>query len=155
MSFTGFSDQVDPDKTISNADFWPAINLFEFQENYRLPVEYRASMLEDRVKIAMIWANKELADWKAEQAMAGVTSLGEVPVIDAPGWGSPLVLLYKRAVSCHAKALLLKDYATVMRKSDAVSDAKESDDTVETWHRFAVDALNDLQGKPKIHAVLL
>lgn len=155
MSFTGFSDQVDPSKTISNMPFWPDLNLYEFQENYRLPAEYRESMLEDRLKLAMVWANTQLSAWKAEQETAGAASLGEVPVVGAPAWGSPLVLLYVRAVSCHAKALLLDDYATAMRKSDAVSDVKESGDTVEKWHRFAVDALNDLQNKPKIHAELL
>lgn len=155
MSFAGFSDQVDPDKTIKNMPFWPDLNLSKFQADYRLPAEYRASMLEDRLKLAMVWANGELAAWKTEQETAEAASLGEVPVQDAPAWGSPLVLLYVRAVSCRAKALLLEDYATVMRKSDAVNDVKESEDTVEKWHRMAVDAINDLQGKPKIHAELL
>ena len=154
MSFTAFSDQVDPEKNIQNSPFWPDLNLSQFQANYRLPVEYRESMLEDRLKLAMVWANNQLFGWKAEQEAAGVASLGEKQVADAPVWGSPLVLLYIRAVSCHAKALLLEDYATVMRKSDAVSDAKESEDTTDKWHRMAVDALNDLQSKPRIHAEL-
>lgn len=155
MSFSGFSDQIDKVKTIPNIPFWPDLNISQFQADYRLPGEYRESMLEDRLKLAMIWANTQLEGWKKEQVTDGVVSLGEVPVGESPAWGSPLVLLYIRAVSCHAKALLLEDYATVMRKSDAVSDAKESEDTVEKWHRMAANALNDLQSKPKIHAELL
>lgn len=157
MSFTGYSDQIDPDKTVENALFWPDLNLSQFQSIYRLPAEYREVLMEERVKLAMVWANKQLAAWRVEKETAGVFSLDEVIVDDNDFLGDdhPLELLYLRAVSCHAKAILLADYPTMMRKSDAQSDAKESEDTADQWHRMAMDALNDLQGKPKIHAELL
>jgi hypothetical protein len=157
MSFTGFSDQVDPAKTIENTPFWPDMNLAKFQGNYRLPAEYREEMLKDRLKLAMVWSNSQLDAWRIEQQAAGAPSLDLVPVDENHRLGTdhPLVLLYTRAVSCHAKALLLADYATMMRKSDAVSDAKESEDIADQWHGFAADAINAIQGKTKIHAELL
>jgi len=155
MSFTGFSDQIDAETTVKNASFWPAINLADFQEGYRLPAEFREKMLIDRIKLAMVWANGELADWKSAKTAAGAATLEAVPVEDAPEWGSPLVLLYTRAVSCRAKALLLGDYATMLRKSDAQSDAMESDETAGRWYRLASDAVNEIQGKTSIHAEAL
>ncbi|MDD9304380.1 MAG: head completion/stabilization protein [Desulfobacter sp.] len=152
MSFTAFSDNIDPAKTVQNSPFWPDLNLKDFAAGYRLPGEYRETMVEDRLKLAMIWANDQLRLWRQQQEAAGVTSLSDVPVGESPAWGSPLVLFYTRAVSCHAKALLLADYPTMMRKSDAINDAKESDETADKWHSFAMDALNTLQDKPKIHA---
>lgn len=155
-SFTGFSDDIDATTVVKNASFWPEINLAAFQEGYRLPAEFREKMLIDRIKLAIVWANGELAVWKAEKVAAGAATLEAVPVDDVPAeWGSPLVLLYTRAVSCHAKALLLGDYATMLRKSDAQSDALESEETAGRWYRLASDAVNEIQGKTRIHAELL
>ncbi len=157
MSFTGFSDDIDPAKTVKNAPFWPDLDLSQFQAVYRLPAEYRVELLEERLKLAMVWANGQLSAWRMEKETTGAATLAEVPVDanDMLGTDHPLALLYTRAVSCHAKALLLPDYATMMRKSDAQNDAKESEDTADKWYQFAADALNALQGKPKIHAELL
>jgi len=157
MNFTGFSDQIDSAKIIENAPFWPDLNLSKFQAVYRLPAEYRQELLEERLKLGMVWANRELASWRKAKQDSGASSLKEVPVDenDCPASDHPLVLFYTRAVSCHAKALLLADYATMMRKSDAQSDSKESEDIADQWHRFAADALNDLQDRSKIHAELL
>lgn len=151
MGFTGFSNQIADGTTVTNAAFWPAIDLSVFAEEYRLPGEYREGMLEDRVKLAIIWANGELAGWKAGQVADGVEKLSDVSVDDAPEWDEgPLVLLYVRAVSCWAKSMLLADYATMLRKSDAQSDALEADDTAGRWERMAWDALNAIQGNTTI-----
>ena len=155
MSFTGFSDQIDSQTVVGNTSFYPEINLSAFQANYRLPGEYREDMLIDRLKLAITWANRELADWQTEKAAEGIVNIGEIQPDDMPAWGNPLVLLYIRAVSCKAKAFLLADYATMLRKSDAQSDAMEADDNAGRWHRMASDAINQIQGKTNIHAEAL
>nr|WP_319491064.1 head completion/stabilization protein [uncultured Desulfobacter sp.] len=155
MSFTGFSDQIDSATVVGNTSFYPEINLSAFQASYRLPGEYREDMLIDRLKLAITWANRELADWQAATAAEGIMNIREIPQDDMPAWGSPLVLLYIRAVSCKAKAFLLADYATMLRKSDAQSDAMEADETASRWHRMASDAINQIQGKTNIHAEAL
>lgn len=155
MSFTGFSDQIDSEAVVGNTSFYPGINLSLFQQTYRLPGEYREEMLIDRVKLAIVWANSELSDWKAAKVAEGVVNIGMLLPDDIPTWGNPYVLLYTRAVSCKAKALLLADYATMLRKSDAQSDAMEADEIAGRWHRMASDAINQIQGKTNIHAEAL
>ncbi|MCP3945183.1 MAG: head completion/stabilization protein [Desulfobacteraceae bacterium] len=157
MSFTAFSDDIDQEKTIENAPFFPDFNLSQFAKAYRIPAEYREELLEERVKLGILWANRQLTGFRLEKETLGISSLNDVPVDENLSLPSdhPLVLLYIRSVSCHAKALLLADYATMMRKSDAQNDAIESEDTTDRWYRFAQDALKDLQSKPKIHVELL
>ncbi|MCP3941008.1 MAG: head completion/stabilization protein [Desulfobacteraceae bacterium] len=155
MGLTGYSDQIDPDKIIENVPFFPVFRLADFAAAYRIPAEYREKLLEERVKLAIVWANRQLTGFRLEKESLGISSLNDVPTDDGFGSDHPSVLLYTRAVSCYAKALLVADYATMMRKSDAQSDANESEDTADRWHKFAQDALNDLQNKPKIHAELL
>lgn len=154
MSFTGFSDDIAAGTIIANSAFWPDMDLAIFQQSYRLPGEYREQMLTDRVKLAMIWANGQLAGWQSEQQALGAATLSEVQG-DLLGSESTLTLLYVRAVSCHAKALLLADYATMLRKADDQRDAKESDDTADKWHQFANDAVSSIKGQLKIHAEAL
>ena len=148
MGFTGFSDEIDEGTVVANAAFWPDINLAEFQEGYRLPGEYREAMLADRLRLGMLWANKELATFRGTQTAAGIATLAGVPVDDGEMLGAfhPMVLQYTRAVCCHAKALLLSDYATLLRKSDAQSDAKEAPETADRWHRAALEALAAVRG---------
>ncbi len=135
---------------VQNAPFFPDLDLAIFQQNYRLPGEYREKMLSDRLQLAMLWADAELAEWKTSQEALGYESLATVPGGDPIGGKPPLVLHYTRAVSCKAKAFLLNDYKTMLRKSDAQSDAKESDETEAKWHQYASEAINNLQGKLSI-----
>jgi len=148
MSFTAFADELPKGTMIQNAVFWPDLDLAGFQEVYRLPGEYREALLADRLRLGMLWANKELAGFRAGHTEAGRASLSEVPVDDGEMLGDrhPLVLHYTRAVCCHAKALLLADYATMLRKGDAQSDAKEAPETADRWFRFALEALAAVRG---------
>lgn len=153
--FTGFADSIPAGTTVANAEFFPDIDLAKFQQEYRLPGEYRQEMLTSRMQLAMLWANSELAEWAVSQQAAGHASLAAVPGGDAIGGVSPLEIHYTRAVSCKAKAYLLQDYKTMMRKTDAASDAKEADDTEAKWHQFARNAINTMQGKMSTHAEAL
>jgi len=157
MSFTGFSDDLDPEIVVVNADFWPDMNLVQFQSGYRLPGEYRQEVLQTRLQLAMLWANGQLNNWMTEQQALGFTDLDSVTGYSSKNLGTEnfLKILYVRAVSCHAKALLLADYQTMMRKSDAQNDAKESEDTADRWHAMATDAINSILGNLKIHAEAL
>jgi hypothetical protein len=157
MSFTGFSDDIPAETEVVNAAFWPALNLAKFQAEYRLPAEYRQEMLAHRLKLSMLWANGQLNDWRLEQQAFGFVDLNSVTGDASQDLGAEkrLNILYVRAVSCHAKALLLADYQTMMRKSDAQNDAKESEDTADRWHTMATDAINGILGNLKIHAEAL
>jgi hypothetical protein len=157
MSFTGFSDDIPAETVVANAVFWPALNLASFQAGYRLPAEYRQEMLANRLQLAMIWANGQLNGWMLEQLARGFAALDAVAGDISLNLGSEkyLTILYIRAVSCHAKALLLSDYQTMMRKSDAQNDAKEAEDTADKWHQMAISAINGIKGNLQIHAEAL
>jgi hypothetical protein len=92
-----------------------------------------------------------------EQQALGFTDLDSVTGDESSNLGTVkrLNILYVRAVSCHAKALLLSDYQTMMRKSDAQNDAKESEDTADKWHQMAISAINSIKGNLQIHAEAL
>lgn len=155
MSFTGYTDTVDPATIVKNVVFWPDLNLADFTEEYRLPAEYRESMIIDRLRLAMIWANRELVEWQTEKIEEGATALGDVDPGEMLGEINPLELLYRRAVCCRAKALLLSDYQTMMRKSDAQNDARESDEIADTWYSMANGAIADFLGKNRIRVSTL
>jgi hypothetical protein len=161
VSFTGFSDQIDPDIVITNAPFFPDLNLHEFAESYRIPAAYRETMVTDRLILSMAWANAALSYFRKTHVDAGTASLTDI-VVDANeqiGDIHPLEVLYKRAVFCRAKALLLADFATVMRKNDVSTRSKgevvESEETADRWYEFAADAIAALQGNLTIHAEAL
>ncbi len=157
MSFTGFSDDIDPATSVENADFWPDINLAAFQSEYRLPGEYRQEMLENRLRLAMIWANGQLHDWMLKQRALGSADLDSVIDDSSLNLGSEknLTILYVRAVSCRAKAFLLADFQTMMRRTDTKKDVMESEDTSDKWFWMAANAINDIRGNLKIHAEAL
>jgi hypothetical protein len=158
MSFTGFSDNIPADATVANEDFFPSVNVAGFQAEYRLPGEYRQEMLENRLRLAMIWANGQLNGWRLAQLALGHADLDAVAAADPGmdlGGANKLELLYLRAVSCRAKAMLLADYQTMMRKTDAQSDSKESEDVADRWYQMAAGAINEITGNPRIRVEAL
>lgn len=146
--FTGFADQID-DTTISAGSFFPAFNVGTFQKNYRLPASYPSSTIVEHVKLAIIWACSALAIYQQAQIANSIDKLSDVPALMI-GDEHEKELLFVRAVSCHAKALLLANYQTMMRKSDAVNDAKEGEDTADVWQAYASKALASITGKTSI-----
>ncbi|SCY46076.1 head completion/stabilization protein [Desulfoluna spongiiphila] len=145
--FTGISNQIDPTAVVKNAPFWPDINLAEFQAAYRLPPDYSDGLLKDRLSLAMLWANGELKGFQHEQQQTGVQTLDEVPVDDGERLGGvhPKVMHYTRAVCCHAKALLLADYATLHRRNDAQADTMESPEAADRWRSESFAALSQIR----------
>ncbi len=150
MGFTAnYADEISENTVIQNAPFWPEFDLAKFQKEYRLPGNYHQEMIEGRVKLALIWVNDELNSFRVEKEGKGCQKLTEVEEDPALSLGSEsrLEMLYVRAVCCKAKAYLLKDYKTVQRRSDAANDAKESEETADTWHAAAGENISKIKGK--------
>ena len=55
--------------------------------------------------------------------------------------------LYRRAVFCRAKGLLLQQFATIERREAARNDAKETPETAQTFLAQADAALAALTGR--------
>ncbi|AMO56563.1 hypothetical protein GZ77_03855 [Endozoicomonas montiporae] len=148
MSFSGLPDQA-VDSTVSNDGFWPDLDTGEFQKNYRLPAEYELGMVEDNLQLGMASVNHTLRKWKAEQQEAGHDSMDSVPS-DQIGGDKLTLIYYRRAVFCHAKALLLQQFATTDRREAANNEAKESEETEDKFLEFSRHAITDFLGLCRI-----
>ena len=94
-------------------------------------------MVEDHLQLAMARTNQTLQAWKAEQQSAGYSDMESVPS-DEIGGEKLTLIYYRRAVFCHAKALLLQQFATTDRRDAASNDAKESEETEDKFLQFSV-----------------
>lgn len=153
MSFSGIPE-IPQDMSVQNDGWFPDLSVSEFQNIYRLPADYHADLIADHLKLAMAWANRQLADWKADREAEGVTGLAEHPGLRLGG--EPVVCLhYRRAVFAEAKALLLRQFATVNRRAAAENEAKEGEETEDRFHQYAELALADLIGRPRVTVALI
>jgi len=174
----GFNAVTDKTSTLELAgfDFWPGIRVADFQRDYRLPAEYAERLLLDHLALARIWAIRQLRAWEGRMRAEGYTRLADVPLygmeggqdVCRPSEGtsqSPSPAgsgggrhleegcaqrLFRRAVFCHAKALLLGQFATMDRREAARNEAKEGADTEARFQAWAVEAIADLLDRPRI-----
>jgi hypothetical protein len=138
---------------VLQGDGWyPDIPVAEFVGVYRLPAEYSEGLVSDHLALAVLWARKQLAAWRAEREAEGVSALADLAVSGVPGGAA---LLYKRAVYSHAKALLLGQFATVDRREAARNEAKEGPDAADRFYAWAQNAVTDLLGQGRTDVALI
>lgn len=132
--------------TVLKGDGWyPDISVAEFLELYRLPAEYAEQLVADHLDLARLWAAGQLAEWRfGQEVVKGVASIDAIPL---HGIERGALLLYKRAVFCRAKGLLLPQFATIERREAARNDAKEAPETAERFFAQAEDALSTITGR--------
>jgi hypothetical protein len=153
MSFSG-NPTTFVERAIENDGFWPNLDVAEFQKGYRLPAEYLVELLTAELTTAMTEVNSDLAKCKARWQNVGVTTLESA---------DPMVLpertfhaaTYKRAVYCRAKASLLPQFVTIIRRDSAENLGKELPDRPETFLAFSQQAVRSLQGRGRVTAALL
>lgn len=146
MSFNGLPDK--PSRLLLEAaGFWPELQVAEFQAVYRLPGEYAGALLLDHLAEARSWAVRLLAAWAAEKQTEGFANLGQVPFAGLAGEAERV---FKKAVFCHAKGLLLPQFATVDRREAARNEAKEAPESADIFFARANDAIADLLGTGRI-----
>lgn len=142
-----------PATTVLQGDGWyPDIPVAEFVDSYRLPAEFGESLLSDHLSLAVLWTRRQLSSWRAEREAAGVAKLVDVSLTGVTGGAA---LLYRRAVFCHAKALLLGQFATVDRREAARNEAKEGAETSAQFYAWAQNAVTDLLGQGRTDVALI
>lgn len=153
MSFSGKPTTL-VEQQIDNDGFWPDLSVSEFQKGYRLPGEYLGEMLAADLKAAMAEVNNDLAKCKAKWQLTGVSCVesADPTVLLNPAFKAAT---YKRAVYCRAKASLLTQFATVVRRDSAENLGKELPERSETFLAFSQQAVRLLQGRGRITAALL
>ncbi|EPR43131.1 head completion protein [Desulfovibrio sp. X2] len=151
MSFNALPDTAST-ATITGDGWYPDLAVAEFQSVYRLPAEFAEALVIDHLTLAMMWAARQLASWRAEREAEGMAALADIPYAGLSGGA---VLVWKRAVYCHAKALLLGQFATMDRREAARNEAKEAPETADRYLAWAHDAIADLLGNGRIAVELV
>ena len=153
MSFSG-KPTAFVEQAIENDGFWPDLSVAEFQKGYRLPAEHLVDMLVINLATAMAQVNRDLATLKARWQDAGVSRVESADTTVLPE-RTFQAQTYKRAVYCRAKASLLTQFATVIRRESAENLGKELPDRPETFLAFSQQSVRSLQGRGRITAALL
>ena len=153
MSFSG-KPTTRVELAIENDGFWPNLDVAEFQKGYRLPAEYLVELLIAELTTAMTEVNRDLAKLKARWQDLGVSSVESADTRVLPE-RTFQAATYKRAVYCRAKATLLTQFATIIRRESAENLGKELPDRPETFLAFSQQAVRSLQGRGRITAALL
>ncbi|MBC3376692.1 head completion/stabilization protein [Pseudomonas sp. SWRI92] len=153
MSFSGKPTTL-VELAIENDGFWPNLDVGEFQKGYRLPAEYLVELLTDELTTAMTEVNSDLAKLKARWQGLGVSSVESADTTVLPK-RTFQAATYKRAVYCRAKASLLPQFVTIVRRESAENLGKELPDRPETFLAFSQQAVRSLQGRGRITAALL
>lgn len=153
MSFSGKPTTL-VELAIENDGFWPNLSVAEFQKGYRLPAEYLVELLTAELTTAMTEVNSDLAKCKTRWQKVGVTTLESADPMVLPD-STFRVATYKRAVYCRAKASLLPQFVSIIRRDSAENLGKELPDRPETFLAFSQQAVRSLQGRGRVTAVLL
>lgn len=153
MSFSGRPTTLIA-QPIANDGFWPDLDVAEFQRGYRLPAEYLVELLVDGISLAMGEVNHDLARRKAQWQAVGITHVASADPMVLPE-RTFMAASYKRAVYCRAKAYLLSQFATFIRRESAENLAKEAPETAERFLAFSQQGVRLIQGRSRVTAELV
>ena len=145
-------------RTVKNGAFWPDLELGEFQEQYRIPAEYREETILHQLILATVEVNQQLNDERCRWVRDGWESLQAVPDEEIGSVEALIpirVVLYKQAVYTAAKAKLMQHYASMNRRDKAEHEGRDQD-TVDGLLAMSERAVNLLRGRTtSIDVVLL
>lgn len=131
---------------ISNAWFWPSLDLSLFRQEMRMDGTVTADRLRLVVKTAIAEVNAELYDYREKQHGRGYSSLSDVPSEEIDG-ESQRMMFYRNAVWCWARAVLVERYSDfdATGAGDKKADAMEPS-IGELWRdaRWAISRFRDL-----------
>jgi hypothetical protein len=131
--------------TVTNASWFPSIDLAAMREAVRLVGTVTHARLRDAVIAACDEVNRELSTWRAAHQAAGVTSLAELPA-DEIGGESVQLSRYRRAVYFLARADLTEKYRDFDSTKSGANDADELVTTIDADRRNARHSINDMRG---------
>ena len=128
---------------IANDGFFPDVDPALFRKQLRI----RDAVTEERLREALIGAiitvGNDLVTWAAIQRALGHQTLGAVPALEIDGT-SRLVLLYRRAVFCTARAEVVERYRDVDTTAKGQAKAEDLDPSIGELRRDAIYAVRDI-----------
>lgn len=130
---------------ITNAAFFPDLNLQEFRDSMRLDGTVTDERAKHALEAGMFDANRSLSEYMTAQQGLGFDTLEDVPDVDWQPLGTN-VRLYLRAVWCLAKASLIERYRDYDATGAGHDQADAMDITGDDLRRDAAWALSDIRG---------
>lgn len=133
---------------IGNDGWFPDLDAAALRGAMRIKDNVTPARFREAVLAAMITVGNDMAVWKAAQQLLGHASLEAVP---APRLGgeSRLVVLYRRAVTCFARAELTERYRDFDQTGAGGRDLDELDGSVDQLRRDGRHAVRDLLGRSR------
>lgn len=153
-TFSGKQPSPPEERLIKNQSFWPDFDIHDFSVRYRVPNEVNTSSITEQLVQAMTDINLRLSDFEAQHRANGFTELIAVPSDKIEG-ESILARLYRRAVSCRAKASICRDYPTIDRREPAENQAKSAEETERVYLRYADEATRQMLNESDITVELI
>ena len=125
--FSGSSDTDYQSTEIVNDDFWPNVEVGDFEKRRGLPAAQDPERIANALVVSMAEVNKQLNSLKAEYIEQGYSKASEVPATPSINGKNRVVIQYEAAVFSRAKADLLPDIATVhqRKEGDHLADRSE------------------------------
>jgi hypothetical protein len=134
MSLTG-KPALTASAALENDGFWPDVAIGDLLHKYRIPAEYADDTIRLGLTMATVRVNEKLAKVKTAIIALGYATLQahcDANVRQVAG-EDVLILQYRHAVFCRAKAFLLRQFPTVNRRPVAENEAKEAPETEQYW----------------------
>jgi hypothetical protein len=140
--------------TIENDGFFPDLDLSAFQREWRVANDYRREAIELHLTNALFEINRQLNAFKLDKQELGYSELSEVPQYSS-GSTKSLIHQYYRAVYAHAKAYLLREFATINRREQGEHLARESEESHDALLEQSNLAIRYFLGRSNIEVDLL
>ncbi|AYY81502.1 head completion/stabilization protein [Proteus vulgaris] len=110
---------------LTNDEFWPDLNLGDFQKSRAIPANIDADFIADALLTTVTEINSELKDVKSYWLSKGVNQAKDAPGAKIKGVNA-LCAQYKKAVYARAKADLLGEYLSIVSRTP--NPQQESDE---------------------------
>jgi len=130
---------------ITNNGFYPNVVLGDFQRDYNIPAKYEIETVTNKILLAMVNINDQLAVIQDDWELDGATTLAEVDTTEHNGVNK-MEMHYIQAVFSRAKALLIPEFASLNRKDSAMSLDESTIDLAAPWKTLSNRAVRKLKG---------
>jgi hypothetical protein len=139
---------------ITNDGWFPDIDPAAFRATLRVRQDVTAERLREAILGAMITVGNDLALWSVALQLGGYAKLADVPSLKLGG-ESRLVILYRRAVACFAKADLVERYRDVDTTAAGDRKADALEPTIDELRRDGRYAIRDILGRTRTNVELI
>jgi hypothetical protein len=138
-------DESPAGSEITAGDFWPAIDVNDFREAYRVGgPEVTHARLTEALRAGLAIVLKQARTWRITQQEAGHATLAAVTADDEIDGLSLRLISYRQAVSSYAAAYLMETYRGVTATGSGLGRVEEDVLTAADHRRNGHQALSDL-----------